>query len=134
MILHKNIHQLWWKAQMKLDLTKKQEMMMLMLCLDVWAPLEFPTKKKKRVLCCVSLSLRYIGRIVLLLDQINIIKSWILCYNLQGDKEQKSTYILFLDKWRWSNNFFLTNKNCFFRKMLNQLFADISDSLSLEKT
>ena len=55
-------------------------------------------KEKKRVLCYVSLSLRYIGRIVLLLDQINIIKSWILCYNLQGDKEQKSTYILFLDK------------------------------------
>ena len=50
-----------------------------------------PNKKEKKSLCYVSLSLRYIGRIVLLLDQINIIKSWILCYNLQGDKIQKST-------------------------------------------
>ena len=31
---------------------------------------------------------------MLLLDQINITKSWLSSYNLQGDKEQKSTFSL----------------------------------------
>ena len=50
-----------------------------------------PNKKEKKefVLCKLIL-----GRIVLLLDQINITKSWLSSYNLQGDKEQKSTFSL----------------------------------------
>ena len=49
-----------------------------------------PNKKEKKEFALCKFIFK-IGRIVLLLDQINIIKSWILCYNLQGDKEQKST-------------------------------------------
>ena len=43
----KDINQLCWKAQMKLDLTKKQEMMMLMLCSDVWVPLKVSKSRKQ---------------------------------------------------------------------------------------